>query len=80
MRNGGKTAPLAPAIQPLERQLAYGLAKLREGTTIVADAKVVKVTAHLASQCLPEVGELAEIPCLAEPFLDRLEGTLQAFL
>jgi hypothetical protein len=61
----GETAPLAPAIPLLERQLAYGLAKLREGTTIVADAKVVAVTAHLARQCLPEVGELADIPCLA---------------
>jgi hypothetical protein len=40
----GKTAPLASAIQPLERQLTYGLAELREGTTIVADAKVVEVT------------------------------------
>jgi hypothetical protein len=61
----GETAPLAPAIQPLERQLAYGLTKLCEGTTVIADAKVVEVTAHLASQCLPEVGELADISCLA---------------
>jgi hypothetical protein len=71
---------LAPAIQPLECQLAYGLSKLREGTTVVADAKVIEVASHLASQCLPEVGELADIACLAQPFLDGLEGTPQALL
>jgi len=75
----GKTAPLAPAIQPLERQLAYGLAKLREGTTIVADAKVVKVTAHLARQCLPEVGSLQLSRALRSHSLTALRARRKRF-
>jgi hypothetical protein len=57
-----ETAPLAPAVQPLEQQLPDRMVKAPQGGAVVGDAKVVEMPTHLARDRLPEVGHHALVP------------------
>jgi hypothetical protein len=75
-----ETAPLAAAIQPIEGQLPDGVVKARRGPAVVRHAKVVEVAAHLARDCLPEVGQLVRMALLAQPLVHGHQGSAQPLL
>ena len=75
-----ETAPLAAAVQLLEEESVHRMCTTPERATVVGHATIVEVTAHLARQCLPEVGEGLHIACLTEPTVDLHQRTAQSLL
>ncbi len=71
---------LTTAIQPLQQQSVDCPFKAVKCPTVIGDSKVIEMSPQLPPQCLPEFWQLTSVTFLAQPLIDRHQGTAKSLL